>query len=232
MTPQQRILLVGPSEEMAHDVAPGLKSAGYELVVEKGFAEARVTLGTRPDLVITEVKLGPYNGLHLAILAGGLGTPAIVIGDRDPVLQLEAEHQSAVYLTAPADPGRIVALARDLLTTAAHKRKSPRKRVPVLEALVDDIEARLLDIEARLLDVSHEGMRIEAVCGRDTLPASFVVRLPMFNFSCRVDRVWMSPAQEAGAGMSCGAALSPSDLDTALAWRALVDKLPGSSVMH
>ncbi|MGB7218703.1 MAG: hypothetical protein WBD07_07830 [Vicinamibacterales bacterium] len=206
-------------------MAPWLESAGYDLVLEKGFPEARATLGTRPDLVITEVKLGPYNGLHLAILAGGLGTPAIVIGDRDPVLQLEAEHQSAVYLTAPTDLGHVLALVKDLLTTASHKRKSPRKRVPVLEALVNDMEARLLD-------VSHEGMRIEAMGGRDTLPASFVVRLPMFNFSCRVDRVWMSPAQEAGAGMSCGATLSPSDLDTALAWRALVDKLPGSSVMH
>lgn len=225
MTSQQRILLVGPSEEMAHAVAPWLESAGYDLVLEKNFPAARATLGTGPDLVITEVKLGPYNGLHLAILAGGLGTPTIVIGDRDPVLQLEAEHQSAVYLTAPTDPGHVLALVRDLLTTASHKRKSPRKRVPVLEALVNDMEARLLD-------VSHEGMRIEAMGGRDTLPASFVVRLPMFNFSCRVDRVWMSPAQEAGAGMSCGATLSPSDLDTALAWRALVDKLPGSSVMH
>jgi len=225
MTSQQRILVVGPSEEMASVVAPWLESAGYELVLKNGFAEARAMVGMRPDLLITEVKLGPYNGLHLAILAGGLGTPAIVIGDRDPVLQIEAEHQSAVYLTTPVDPAHVLALVRDLLTTAAHKRRSPRKRVPVLEALVNDMEARLLD-------VSHEGMRIEAVGGRDTLPASFVVRLPMFNFSCRVERVWMTPAQEAGAAMSCGATLSPSDIDTAVAWRALVDKLPGSSVMH
>lgn len=225
MTSHQRILVVGASDEMANAVGPGLESAGYELVLEKGFTEARATLGTRPDLVITEVKLGPYNGLHLAILAGGLGTPAIVIGDRDPVLQVEAEHQSAVYLTAPVDPQHVLELAKDLLTTAAHKRRSPRKRVPVLDALVNDMHARLLD-------VSHEGMRIEAMDSRETLPTSFVVRLPMFNFSCRVERVWMSPAQEAGAGMSCGATLSPSDIDTALAWRALVDKLPGSSVMH
>src|SRR3990172_5848552 len=98
MTSHQRILLVAPSDEVANTVAPWLESAGFELVQQKGFAEARATLGTRPDLVITEVKLGPYNGLHLAILAGGQGTPAIVIGDRDPVLQGEAEHQSAVYL--------------------------------------------------------------------------------------------------------------------------------------
>jgi len=206
-------------------VGPWLESAGFEVLSQRGFAEARGTLGARPDLVIAEVKLGPYNGLHLAILAAGLGTPAIVIGDSDPVLQVEAEHQGAVYLTAPVDAEHVLVVVRDLLAAAAHKRKSPRKRVPVLEALVNDMQARLLD-------VSHEGMRIEAIGSRDTLPPSFVVRLPLFNFSCRVDRVWVSPAQEAGTGMSCGATLSPSDLDTALAWRALVDKLPGSSVMH
>ena len=228
MTSHQRILLVAPSDEVANTVAPWLESAGFELVQQKGFAEARATLGTRPDLVITEVKLGPYNGLHLAILAGGQGTPAIVIGDRDPVLQVEAEHQSAVYLTPPIDHEHVLRLVRDLLTTAGHKRKSPRKRVPVLDAMIDDMQAHLLD-------VSHEGMRIEAIGSRDTLPSSFVVRLPMFNFSCCVERVWMSPAQEAGAGMWCGATLStlsPGDIDTALAWRALVDRLPGSSVMH
>src|SRR2546426_10551244 len=220
MMSRQRILLVAPSAGVANTVAPWLESAGFELVLQKEFAEARATLGTRPDLVISEVKLGPYNGLHLAILAGDLGTPAIVIGDRDPVLQVEAEHQGAAYLTPPVDPERVLGLVRDLLTTAGHKRKSPRKRVPVLEALINDMHARLLD-------VSHEGMRIEASDSQDTLPATFVVRLPMFNFSCRVERVWMSPAQEAGAGMWCGATLSPNDIDTALAWRALVDKLPG-----
>jgi DNA-binding response OmpR family regulator len=225
MTSPQRILLVAPSEQTAHTVGPWLESAGFEVLLRKEFAEARATLGTRPEIVIAEVKLGPYNGLHLAILAGGLGTPAIVIGDRDPVLQVEAEHQGVVYLTAPADPEHVLRLVRDLLTTAGHKRKSPRKRVPVLDALVNDMHAHLLD-------VSHEGMRIEAIGSRETLPASFTVRLPMFNFSCRVERVWTSPAREEGTGMWCGATLSPNDIDTALAWRALVDKMPGSSVLH
>src|SRR5262245_57186063 len=139
MTSAQRILLVAPTDGVANTVAPWLERAGYELMLQTGFAEARATLGTRPDLVISEIKLGPYNGLHLAILAGGLGTPAIVIGDRDAVLQVEAEHQGAAYLTNPVDPERVLVLVRDLLTAAGHKRKSPRKRVPVLDALVNDL---------------------------------------------------------------------------------------------
>jgi DNA-binding NtrC family response regulator len=225
MISQQRILLVAPSNHSTHTAAAWLESAGYDLVVKRGFAEGRAELATRPDIVISEIKLGPYNGLHLAILAGSLGTPAIVIGDRDPVLQMEAEHQSAVYVTEPVDPEHVLRVVRNLLTTAGHKRRSPRKRVPVLDALLNDMQAHLVD-------VSHEGMRIEALGGQDSLPATFTVGLPASNFSCRVERVWTSPAREEGTSTWCGAALSLSDIDTALAWRGFVDKMPGSSVMH
>ena len=224
MASAERILLVAPSERLASTIGPRLEAAGYEVVRQPEFVEARAALHTRPDLVITEIKLGPYNGLHLAILAGSSGTPAIVIGDPDAVLQGEAERQGAAYLTSPVDLDHLIVVVGDLLTAAGHKRRSPRKRVPELDALVDNTHVRVFD-------VSHEGMRIEAVGGGDTLPATFIIRLPMFDFQCRVERVWISPAQK-GDGTWCGATLSPSDIDTALAWRALVDKLPGSSVMH
>jgi CheY-like chemotaxis protein len=225
MAPRPRILLVAPSKELAQTIAPWLESAGHEQVVCSGFPEARAALGGRPNLIITELKLGAYNGLHLAILAGAQGVPSIVIGAPDAVLEQEAARQHAAYLTTPIDAARVLAAVRNLLESQEHTRRSPRKRVPQLDALIDHMHARLLD-------VSHEGMLIEASTGRESLPSSFVVQVPTFNFACRVERVWMSPSAEAGAGVLCGATLAPSDLDTALAWRALVDGMPGSSVMH
>ena len=61
------------------------------------FIKAKALLDTRPDFLITEVKLGAYNGLHLAIRAAGQHTPTIVIGHMDPILQREAERAEAAF---------------------------------------------------------------------------------------------------------------------------------------
>lgn len=217
-----RVLVVAPSRHLARELAATLKSAGYAPIVASDFVAARALLDTRPDFLITELKLGAYNGLHLAIRAAGQRTPTIIIGDADPIFQAEAERQKAAVLTTPVDPERVLDLMRELLTSR-QKRRSPRKQVAGLDAFVNDVHARLLD-------VSYEGMRIEAAESQPAaLPPHFTVRLPLFNFSCRVQRVWTVPSsdEDSVSGVSCGAELSTSDADTALAWRTLVDSLPG-----
>lgn len=209
---------------MVHALAPSLLSAGYEPTVVSDFAGAKASLDKRPDLLITELKLGAYNGLHLAIRAGVSRTPTIVVGDIDPVLRADAERQQATYLTPPIDPQRLVALVGELLQGSQHTRRSTRKQVPPVNALVNEVPAHLCD-------VSYEGMRIESA-ERDTPPPYFDVRLPQFNFSCRAQRVWTSPAGEDRSRVWCGAALSTSDGETASAWRALVDIMPGLAVIN
>jgi hypothetical protein len=83
------------------------------------------------------------------------------------------------------------------------------------------------DVHARLLDVSYEGLRIEAAEEElAALPTRFTVRLPLFNFSCRVQQVWTARPYTEGSGVACGAELSASDANTTKAWRILVDSLP------
>jgi hypothetical protein len=187
------------------------------------FATAKELLGTNPELLITELKLGAFNGLHLAIRAGAQGTPTIIIGDPDPVLEAEAKRQRARYLTSLADPDQIIGVARELLSAATHTRRSPRKQVPQLDAFLNGRPARLLD-------VSYEGLRLEAedVESR-ALPSQFTVRLPTFDFSCAVQCIWTAPldSSDGSGSISCGAELSMADADTVLAWRALVDAMPG-----
>ncbi|MGH6802141.1 MAG: hypothetical protein ACREC3_02080 [Methyloceanibacter sp.] len=193
------------------------------------FAAAKDVLSTRPELLITELKLGAFNGLHLAIRAGVQGTPAIVVGDPDPVLEAEAKRQQATYLSPPLDPERVLTVVGELLAAALRTRRSPRKQVPQLDAFANDVPARVLD-------VSYEGMRIESVETKsEGLPPVFKVRLPLFNFSCDVQRVWTSPLTATGAqapGISVGAMLAMANDDTALAWRTLVDALPGLAVTN
>jgi hypothetical protein len=70
----------------------------HDLLVVPTFAVAKNHLRTRPRLLIAELKLGEYNGLHLALRARVDGIPAIVIGASDSVWQAEAERLGACYL--------------------------------------------------------------------------------------------------------------------------------------
>jgi hypothetical protein len=222
MTPQPRVLLVTPSGG-SQTLAAALRGAGYELRIVADFAVAKSELAGRPELLITEVKLGAYNGLHLAIRANSQKTPAIVIGDADPVFEAEAQRQSAAYLITPIEPEVVVATARKLMVGSQHTRRSPRKQVPRLDVLVNDRPARLMD-------VSYEGIRLEAQDAvPHDLPSMFELRLPDFNFACQVQRVWSAPVQDEGSGVYCGGAVSV-DVETAVAWRSLVDELPGLAV--
>jgi hypothetical protein len=223
MTTRPHVLLASPSG--AHDtLAQSILSAGYGLTVVGDFGTAKAYLDKRPDLLVTEVKLGAYNGLHLAIRASAQRIPTIVIGDTDPVLKADAERQHATYLTLPIDEPSAVALIGELLRGSRQTRRSMRKLVPPLDALVNEVHALLRD-------VSYEGMCIESP-NRNTPPPYFDVRLPQFNFVCRAQRVWTLPVGDDASRVWCGAALTTVDGETASAWRALVDIMPGLAVLN
>ena len=218
----QRVLVVAPSRPLARALAATLKSGRYAPLVVSDFVEAKTLLDEHPGFLISELKLGAHNGLHLAIRAAGQGTPAIIIGDADPVLEAEAVRYKATFLKTPVNPEDVLVLMRTIRVSSQRTRRSPRKHVGVLDAYVNDVRARLLD-------VSYEGMRLETTeTELSTLPPLFTVRLPLFNFSCRVQRVWAARPRTEGSAVACGAKLSTGDADTALAWRVLVDSLPGA----
>ena len=111
MTPFD-VLLVAANPHVAATVLPSLASAGCRVVVVGSFAEAKLRLAEHPSLLITDLRLGDYNGLHLAIHARAANIPAIVIGPPDVVLRRDAAQVGASYLTYAA--GR-----SELLTEAA-----------------------------------------------------------------------------------------------------------------
>jgi DNA-binding response OmpR family regulator len=219
-----RVLLVSPPGGVSTALATELATCGYEPLVAADFPTAKALLDTRPDFLVTDLKLGSYNGLHLAIRAGAAGTPVIVVGDDDPVLRAEAERQNTLFLTPPLTPARVIQSIGTMLNASRQTRRSTRKQVPALDAFAGELQARLLD-------VSYDGMRLEAEAPRPAaLPAFFVVRLPQFNFSCRVQRVWTAVVEGPLAATRCGAAVAAVDAETVRAWRDLVDSMPGLAV--
>jgi DNA-binding NtrC family response regulator len=94
------IVIVAPARSVRSTLGSWFGKAGYEIAVAATFAEAKNLLGLSPDLVVSELKLGEYNGLHLAAHAQSLGIPVIVIGPSDITLERDAEQLGALYLTS------------------------------------------------------------------------------------------------------------------------------------
>ena len=93
------LLVVAPTSQLAANLMEWLTQAGCAVILVTSFSAAKSRLEHRPALVISEVRLGDYNGLHLALRAKAGDIPSIVVGNPDPVLEREAERLGVGYLT-------------------------------------------------------------------------------------------------------------------------------------
>jgi len=103
--------------------------AGMRVTIVQTFAHAREQLQRSPHLLISEVRLGDYNGLHLALRARSSGIPAIVVGKgEDAVLEREAHKLGAIYVPFGGDLRRLRAAIRDAgIDTSPAGRADRRK---------------------------------------------------------------------------------------------------------
>ena len=113
------LLIVDDDLAVLEALSRYLADHGFNVVSTSVFEEAKQHIATvRPDIVITDVRLGAFNGLQLAILARDLRPDARVVvfsGFDDPVLKEEARRIGAVYLVKPVSGRTIV---QELKSTA------------------------------------------------------------------------------------------------------------------
>jgi CheY-like chemotaxis protein len=98
MTPL-RVLVVAPTPQLAATLLEWLTEAGHEVILVTSFLAGKARLEHGPSVLISEVRLGDFNGLHLALRARTGEIPSIVVGSPDPVLEREAERLGVAYLT-------------------------------------------------------------------------------------------------------------------------------------
>jgi DNA-binding NtrC family response regulator len=105
MSQQKRILVVDDDRQVLKYLSEMLQEAGFDTVACERYQDAKSMLGTsRPDLLLTDIRLGAYNGLQLGIYARDHhpGLPVIVLtGYEDPTLRDEAQKSGAVFLVKP-----------------------------------------------------------------------------------------------------------------------------------
>jgi CheY-like chemotaxis protein/ketosteroid isomerase-like protein len=108
-------VLVVDDERMSREVVVAqLASASHHVQACETFEAARNLLVSRPfDAVVTDLRLGAFNGLHLVALAQDSNPAARVIvytGFDDPVLRKEAARLGASYLVKPVEAQHLHAL--------------------------------------------------------------------------------------------------------------------------
>jgi DNA-binding NtrC family response regulator len=130
MPVQRSVLVVDSDPSDLSNTVLLLRSAGYRVAAAAAFDEAKQFLASEsPDVLVTGLRLGPYNGLHL-VLRSRSDHPdmaAIVTsGYPDPVLEAEAQRQRAGFLLKPvADCDLLAAINASLGDPSAHPPAGP-----------------------------------------------------------------------------------------------------------
>jgi CheY-like chemotaxis protein len=215
-----RVLVLDDDDNALAGVVELLRDAGYVVTGAATYDAAKRLLAVAPyDLLIADVRLRGFNGLHLvrhchqeypdmALM--------IMTGYDEPNIELEAGRYGAEFVRKPLRPARFLDAVARSLTSVRRQRRWPRKRV------LGGFRVTAAGKPAAVVDVCYGGLRLEIPAG-DRLPSTFDVEVAGIGLHLEVEPVWQVPA-EAGAVL-CGAALASDSTPAARTWRAIVDRL-------
>ena len=164
------VLVVEPVLPDAISVASALSQYPFQVTLAETFVKAKERIGSRaPDVLITDIRLGEYNGLHLVLRATAQRheVAAIVLSSvMDEVLRADAESMRATFMLKPVS-------ARDL--AAAVFRTLSRQKAPMTttEPIRPPFERRSVDRRAVVFPIPVDRRLRDRRRDLDTL-ASFL----------------------------------------------------------
>lgn len=218
------VLLVDCNPDTRVKRAELLSSAGYSVVAAGTFSEALDRLSCDPpDLLITDVRLGEFNGLHLVVRSRRerphIG--ALVIHDAaDLGLEAEATRLGAASLLKQTEPTALFQTIRRLLSERASRMthaESGRRWARFHP--VRPVEVLIADRPGRVVDMAFGGLGLLAghvPAGHESGRMS--VRFPLVDLIVEACLVW---CRSSGSGdeWRCGFKLLSRDADEAAGWR-------------
>ena len=219
----RRILLVEPDPRELRRLLRPLDDVGHATHGVETFEAAKRQLDhDTPDLLITNSRLGAFNGLHLVIWSTfehPQVSAAILDPQADPVLRAQTEQLGAVYRAYPIDAVNLVALSA-IDQPLGHW--TPVRRWPRIKP-VSEVGVQVAQSGRRITDLSYGGIRFAASPDRaGALPDSYELRLPCVGMSIDAETVWVTPDTPSG-DVWFGAKVSHRDPRALDGWRRVVD---------
>ncbi|MEO5894990.1 MAG: response regulator [Vicinamibacterales bacterium] len=114
----QRVLVVDDEPSLLEAINIAFTRAGRDVVTCRTFEDGRERLlNDHFDVMVTDVRLGAFNGLQLAVIARDKHPEMKIIvfsGFDDPVLREEADHLRASYVLKPVGADHLLGLMVDV----------------------------------------------------------------------------------------------------------------------
>lgn len=216
-----RVLVLDDDEHALNGMVEMLRDSGHHVTGATAYEAAKRLLAASPfDLLVSDVRLRSYNGLHLVMQTRADHPDMAVIiitGYEDPMIELEAHRYRAELLKKPLKPREFLAAVDALLSGVRRQRRWPRKRV------VGGFRVMVGGRPAAVVDVSYGGLRLEMQDG-SPLPDAFDVEVSGIDLHLEVQPVWMQTGSATTATI-CGATLAAEHTPSAQTWRTIVDRL-------
>ena len=148
------VLVVEPTRDDLLPIVSLLSGTGFRVTATETYAHARnILAATSPAVLITTVRLGEFNGLHL-VLRTKTANPTIAAlvtsPTADPVLRADAEAMGATFMVKPIQPQELLAA---VLRTLYRSDDSGPIRPP--------FERRVAESRVAAHPVAHERRRAE-----------------------------------------------------------------------
>jgi ActR/RegA family two-component response regulator len=207
-------------------IAQALRNLGYAVEPVSTFDEARRRLLTVSDLslLVADIRLGQFNGLHLAFRARAHHPNVrLLVTDHthDTTLETETKRLGGAYLARPFTIETLSAIVAQPEERPAPPQTGTR-RWP--RTAVVGVTAAVGPRSARLFDISYGGLCLEFPPGAfdAALPPTLDVELRELGLSLRMHPVWVRTTSSSPAWL-CGGELLTGDAPAMTQWREFVD---------
>jgi DNA-binding response OmpR family regulator len=112
-----RVLVLDDDITTREMMSEWLGNEGYACTAAGSFDEASALLRSgQVDLLITDIRLGDHNGIHLVYRHAGEIRAIVITGFDDPALAAEVRALGGIYLVKPVDLATLLAHVRTLLS--------------------------------------------------------------------------------------------------------------------
>jgi CheY-like chemotaxis protein len=216
-----RILVLDDDEAALAGIVELLHDGGYAVTAAETYDAAKELLALEGyDLLISDIRLRGFNGLHLVRQLyrdrPEMGL-VIITGYDEPMIEVEAGRYGAEFIRKPIKPAEFMETIARTLADVRRQRRWPRKRV------VGGFRVTVNGLPAAVVDVCYGGLRLEVPKGGG-LPPRFDVEIAGIGLQLPVESVWSHPSESDDIVMF-GATLAAEGTPAAHTWRAIVDRL-------